>query len=250
MSNSHIFLCGLHRSGTSLLHRCLRDHPLISGFKNIGIPEDEGQHLQSVFPPAYTFGGPGRFGMNPKAHMTEASELCTPANQKRLLAEWGPHWNLSRPYLMEKSPPNLLRTRFLQAMFPKSLFIVIMRHPVPTAYSTQKWTGASLKQLIEHWVVCHEMFEKDKTSLRRYYILRYDDFVRNPDQELDKVYKFLNIESYEIGETIIPDINERYFEKWTKAERSLIKGRQIERIQKQFDARVKMFGYGLYKLDQ
>ena len=46
-----ILVCGLHRSGTSLLFQILRDHPDISGFRNTGVNQDEGQHLQSVYLP-------------------------------------------------------------------------------------------------------------------------------------------------------------------------------------------------------
>ena len=62
-----VFLGGLHRSGTTLLFRMLREHPEISGFANnqdanewLGA-EDEGQYLQSVYPPAIFWGGPGKF---------------------------------------------------------------------------------------------------------------------------------------------------------------------------------------------
>jgi hypothetical protein len=44
-----VFIGGLHRSGTSIVHRCLSDHPDVSGFQSTGVWEDEGQHLQSVY---------------------------------------------------------------------------------------------------------------------------------------------------------------------------------------------------------
>ena len=72
-----LFVGGLHRSGTSLVHRCLTRHPEVSGFSGTGVPEDEGQHLQTVYPPAYAHGGPGRFGFDPDAHLTESSPLWT-----------------------------------------------------------------------------------------------------------------------------------------------------------------------------
>ena len=33
-----VFVCGLHRSGTSVVHRCLREHPEVSGFSDTGVP--------------------------------------------------------------------------------------------------------------------------------------------------------------------------------------------------------------------
>lgn len=131
-----VFLCGLHRSGTSPLFRLMRGHPDISGFANTGVQEDEGQHLQTIFPPALAFGGPGRFGFAGDAHLTETSALVTPENRARLLREWFRYWDVERRCLLEKSPPNLIRTRFLQAMFPNSYFLTITRHPVVVALAS------------------------------------------------------------------------------------------------------------------
>ena len=72
-----LFIGGLHRSGTSILHRIMRVHPDISGFTDTGVPEDEGQHLQTLFPVGMAFGGPGRFGFDPRAYMDESHPLAT-----------------------------------------------------------------------------------------------------------------------------------------------------------------------------
>jgi len=52
-----VFVGGLHRSGTTPLTRCLAAHSQISGFEGTGVEEDEGQHLQTVYPPARAHGG-------------------------------------------------------------------------------------------------------------------------------------------------------------------------------------------------
>ncbi len=91
-----IFLCGLHRSGTSPLFRILREHPQISGFFNTGVPEDEGQHLQTVFPAAKVYEGPGRFGFAREAHLTDESGLVMAENRQKLFAEWSKYWD-ARP---------------------------------------------------------------------------------------------------------------------------------------------------------
>jgi hypothetical protein len=70
-----VFIGGLHRSGTTLLARCLAEHPEVSGFSGTRALEDEGQHLQNVYQPGRAYGGPGRFGFDPEAHLTETSSL-------------------------------------------------------------------------------------------------------------------------------------------------------------------------------
>src|SRR5919109_2236774 len=95
-----IFVCGLHRSGTSVLFRSLRDHPEVSGFHCTPSPEDEGMHLQTIFLPSGRYGGAGEFGFHPEAHLTESSRLVSEANRRKLFSEWGRYWDLSKKYLL------------------------------------------------------------------------------------------------------------------------------------------------------
>src|ERR1700745_4310296 len=176
-----VFLAGLHRSGTTLLARLLAAHPQISGFSGTRAPADEGQHLQSVFPSDPEYGSPGRFGFAPEMHLTESSPLVSEQSARTLFEEWSPHWDLSRPLLLENPPPNLLKTRFLQALFPRSAFVVLLRHPIPVSIATARWRGTRRHdRLLEHWLRCHELFEADREHLERVYVLQYEEMVRDP----------------------------------------------------------------------
>jgi len=117
--------------------------------RNTGVPEDEGQHLQTVFPNAAFYGGPGEFAFNADSYLDEKSGIISEANRSKLIKEWSKHWDLTKAVLLEKSPPNLIRTRFLQAMFPGAYFITVVRHPVAVAYATQKMF---LTRLADSWV--------------------------------------------------------------------------------------------------
>jgi hypothetical protein len=176
-----VFLAGLHRSGTTLLARLLAAHPEISGFAGTGEPADEGQHLQTVYPAAKGYGGPGRFGFAPESHLTEASPLVSEESAAKLLAEWSAHWDLSRTVLLEKSPPNLLKTRFLQALFPGSAFVVIVRHPIPVSIPTARWRGTRrYDRMFAHWLRCHALLDADREQLERVHVLAYEELVRDP----------------------------------------------------------------------
>jgi hypothetical protein len=242
-----VFVGGLHRSGTTLLGRLLSAHRDVSGFADTGVPADEGQHLQTVYPSARVFGGPGRFGLVAGAYLTEASELANEENARRILGSWEPHWDLTRRVLVEKSPPNLIRTRFLQALYPEASFVVITRHPAAVALATQKWSHTSLPSLVRHWLACHEAFERDRRHLERLHVVSYEELVAVPQLVLGGVFEFLGLTPQEV-EADLDDGNARYLSQWQALARSPLGALPIARARLLYGRRVAHFGYSLGEL--
>lgn len=212
---SFIFVCGLHRSGTSVLHRAIRGHPDISGIDGTKAPEDEGQHLQSVYLPGGKFGGPGAFAFNPGCHMTEDDDLISEESRRQLLADWGRYLDYEKRYVLEKSPPNIVRSRFLQAMFPGSCFIFLVRHPIPVTLATVKWyrDKGSQEQLFRHWFKAHQVMLEDLPHIRRRLVLRYEDLMASPDRNLKRICDFLDLQPNLPSEQF-EDQNTQYFKSW------------------------------------
>lgn len=245
-----VFVCGLHRSGTTALARCLAAHPQVSGFANTGATEDEGQHLQSVYPPASAHGGPGRFARDPRAHLTEDSPLATPENARRLMGQWEPYWNLDRPVLLEKSPPNLLMTRFLQALYPEASFVVIVRHPVVVTLSTARWRRfMSLSSLFAHWFAAHETFAADAPRLRRLHVVRYEDLIADPGRTLKDLGMFLELDGPIPAETVEGNRSSGYERAWEGYARNPLRRPVRRRLCLRYGEAARRFGYDMLDLD-
>lgn len=244
-SKNIIFVCGLHRSGTSLLHELLKKHPDISGFSDTGVPKDEGQHLQTLYPPAKVFGGPGRFGFDPESFMDEHHPLVSEENAQRLFEEWSQRWDLRKSSLVEKSPPNIVRMRFLQALFPHAKFVVILRHPVAVAYATKAkfYKKGKIDELIEHWVICHDRFLQDLPCIRSSYVLRYEDLAKDYRSELSTIFNRVGVRSYNVEEEVSNIENIKYYEKWSLEQKSILNGKPVE-IERWSDFAQK-FGYSI-----
>ena len=191
--HGYVFICGMRRSGTTILGRNVGRLVDCTDLKNTGTRADEGQNVQNVYPTAHELGGPGRFGFDTRAHRTESSTLLTPENVSKLRASWHKYWDNAKRIYVEKTPSNLLATRFLQAAFANSYFIVIRRHPVPVAMASQKWkfNVTSLDNLFRHWLHCHALFEGDRKYLKRVYELKYENYVEDQDKCHNEIAAFI-----------------------------------------------------------
>jgi hypothetical protein len=248
----YVFICGLHRSGTSLLARNIVDLENCTGFKDVpSWVSDEGQNLQDIYPFESEFGGPGKFGFDPRAHLTEASELLTPDNVAKLRASWHFYWDPSKTIFVEKTPGNLLMTRFLQAAFPNSYFIVIKRHPIPVSMGTPKLgqaTATSFHRLLDHWLHCHDLFEEDKKYLRHVYELTYEDYIADPDRYHQEIAALIGTRAPEIAITEVePHRSNKYFDQWyTLLTRSVFKS-YYRFIAAKYEPKFARYGYSLLK---
>jgi sulfotransferase family protein len=247
-----VLIGGLHRSGTTPLARALSAHPDISGLGGTGVREDEGQHLQNVYPKAKVFGGAGRFALAEEAHLTEASPLVTYANREQLLRCWTPYWDLTRPILVEKSPPNLIMTRFLQALFPEAYQLIVVRHPVVVSLSTKKWARVkSLSGLMEHWFRAYDLFMSDASLVSRLMVVRYEDLVTRPAETLGRVGDFLGVATPIPTDTIRGDRSDRYEQMWNEMVTGSFTARaQRRRIERNYAERAARYGYRLDDLNR
>lgn len=206
----YLFVGGLHRSGTTVLGRMLGRNEACSGFFDTGAKMDEGQFLQDVYPPDTAFGSSGVFGLDARAHLTEASPLAAPAKAERLLSQWAEHWDMSKPWLVEKTPGNLLMARYLRAVAPSSAFVFITRHPVAVALATHRWSEVSLPVMIEHWLHAHRVMWRDLATLDRWVVVKYEALVADPAARMADICHAVGLPPGPVAEPVRPNVNAGY----------------------------------------
>jgi len=213
MIEAPIFIVGLNKSGTSLLYLMLSRHPALSAIrafkrpkssKNAGTTlnmEDhhigEGQKIPDLIEKLRPASGSGRWACPEfldRYRLTEAE--AEPGDRESVSAAYERAMTNPDARLVEKSPPNTVRTRFLQALFPDATFIHIVRDPyaniAANAKKRDKW-GSTDEQAV-HWAAANGTYLEDSARLTRAMTIRYEALVARPDETLQAVCDFCGIE--------------------------------------------------------
>ena len=192
-----VFVVGCYNSGTTLLSDLLGRHPKIS------VLPQEGQFLTDEFKSDYEFGLPRMWTMREdQFRITEADRGPDPL---RLKKEWGMRLDLSRPVLLEKSPPNAARTRWLQKHFENAHFVAIVRNGYAVAEGIhrkgqpQHRHGWPIEACARQWVRSNEMLLEDAPFLRHLMWVRYEDLTERPSEELARIIQFLKLDPGELA---------------------------------------------------
>lgn len=248
MKHKYLFICGLNRSGTTILQKVLSSAPNASGFHNTGVLMDEGQHLQSVYRQAKHYEGAGKYCFHKEANLTENSSLLNQTNNDKLRMEWNLHWDLSKEILIEKSPMNLIMMRYLNEIFEHAYFLVIIRHPVAVSYATQKWSKTSIESLLLHWITGHFIMLRDSQILKNIQIISYESLIIAPNRVLSKIKDFVGVD-VDYDQQFI-NHNQQYFDRWQNIKKyNVIKSMDKYRSIQKLNPLIEQWGYSLKNLE-
>lgn len=179
-----VFVAGVSNSGTTLLSRLLASHAAISGM------DPEGQNITTGLPSPADFDAARVW--TEREDVFRLTESDDDAGLERALYDWS-HYLGRGEYLLEKSPPHLIRSRWLQRHFRDAYFITVVRHPYAVCDGIRRRAGHAPERAARHWVRAHEIWLEDVPRLSRALTLRYEDLCSAPDEALSRVSDLLGL---------------------------------------------------------
>ncbi|MDM7859632.1 sulfotransferase [Alteromonas sp. ASW11-36] len=197
------FIVGCYNSGTTLLSELMGKHPSISALPT------EGHFITDQFLKDYDLG-------IPRMWVDREDIFCLNENDpgpdvERIKKEWAMRLDLSKPVLVEKSPPNAARTRWFQKHFENAHFIGIVRNGYAVAEGiSRKGDPKSIKEgwpigkSAWQWARSNQVMLDDAEQLDKFHLVRYEDLATDPQTELDKIAAFLGLAGF-------PDLSTQSF---------------------------------------
>jgi hypothetical protein len=171
----------------------LAKHPLI------GSLPDEGQFCTNQLPIARDTGLKRLWAIPPeKFYLTEQGS--PEIDVIKLKKQWAVRFNDRRkPILLEKSPPNTVRLRWLNSQFPNAYFIGIYRNGYAVAEGIKRKVKHDVELGARQWKNANSILLNDFEKLDRKILISYEALTESPKQVLDQLCQFLGINILEEG---------------------------------------------------
>lgn len=176
MTPKHLFILCPPASGSTLLWKLITTSPQVSAFRL------EGQALAK-------------------------SELFTrdrwnaqkAIDWEKVKEKWYRTWDLSKPVLLEKSPPHLVRAGQLAAHFSNSYFIVMVREPYAFCEGVKRrWgsrksflSGFTYFNLARFWAICARYQIANQKNLENTLFLSYEELTGRPAEAARRLLAFV-----------------------------------------------------------
>lgn len=181
------FVVGCSNSGTTLLRSLLGQHP------SIGTMPAEGQLVTDQLVTAKDLGFDRLWALHPE-HFRMHEEDGADVDVDRIKRQWGHRFNdRRRRVLLDDSPPNAARTKWLQRHFAPASFLFIVRNGFAVADGIRRRVGHSIDVAAKQWVRANEMVLEDMPLLDNVYQLRYEDLTERPDEVIGGIFHFLQV---------------------------------------------------------
>ena len=190
-----LFPVGCYNSGTTIIQELLAAHYDIST-----LPK-EGVRFTDILP-APEDKGWTRMWVRCADYMEMGSEI-EPHRAARVRKDWAPWLDGSCRIFMDKSISNVTRISWLDRNFENASFIGIVRDGYCVSEGIRRKAQPSgeaalqignlypIEMAGEQWCATNERLLEAAKSVKRFMMIRYEDLITDPIDQLRKVWKFI-----------------------------------------------------------
>lgn len=191
MKHRHVFITGATNSGTGFLRYLMTPHPQLS------MLQKEGQHYCKILPSDNRLKLKRRlFALYPEIYRWTKEHLDK-VNVIAIKNSFYKKWDLSKPILGEKSPHHMVRLEFWSEVFKPAKFVGIVRNGFAVAEGIRRRRSHDISECAFHWNRAHEIMIADLSKVDLY-LMKYEDLISCPQEEMNKVFEFLGVEPIKV----------------------------------------------------
>jgi tetratricopeptide (TPR) repeat protein len=199
-----LFICGMFRSGSTLLEQVLGSHPAVTPGGELDFLLKVATGPMAPYPATLAVRAPERYAQVAQAYRDHQAQLFPEGVHGR--------------YITDKRPDNFLLVGLIKRLFPDAKIIHTTRHPLDNGLSIYM-------QILNHHVIG---YANDLADIGHYYAqyrrlmahwkqvfpesvfdFDYDAFVREPMPQLERLFAFLGLdldervlEFHQLGNTV------------------------------------------------
>ena len=109
----------------------------------------------------------------------------------QIKAVWETYWDTKKSVLLEKSPPNIIRTQAILANFKPVKFIIMVRNPYAHSEGLMRRNNWSVKRAANFSIMCLRTQLENTRELDGVLVLTYESLVLNPAKACQKIAQFM-----------------------------------------------------------
>ena len=168
-------------------------------------------------------------------------------------ATWERHWDMGKPVLLEKSPPNIIRTDDIVQHFQPVKFVIMVRNPYAHAEGLMRRNNWTATRAARFSMVCLTAQLENQRKLADTLVLTYESLAANPVEACRRLQAFLpelgelkanaSFEVHSVDGVLNRPITDLNSKKIASLNRSAIK--DMNAIYNQHDALFEHWGYRL-----
>ena len=110
---------------------------------------------------------------------------------ERIKTVWHKYWDLSKPILLEKSTPNIMRVNDIKEFFNPISFICMVRNPYAQCEGIIRRNGKSAESAAKFALNCLQYQKANIESEKNLLFFTYEELCENKNQVVNKIISFI-----------------------------------------------------------